>query len=194
VTVPAYVPLTLPAGRTLTAGTTDITLAHFENRSIAPGVYGTLNYATGNTVTLTAGQYVFANIVSSFALNKLAFDTSAGPINVYLPGNLDFNVVQVINGEPLFAGGNPHPADSQNIFVEVGGSYIGDASIYGTVFAPNGDITLNTFSDVTGKVLAGRDVVINSGGVTVVPEPGTLGIFAALGAAFLRRRRKQPGA
>jgi len=192
VTPQPYIPLTLPAGRNLMPGATNVTLANFETRSLTPGAYGTLAFASGNTVNLTAGQYIFGGISNSFTLNKLSFDTSGGPINIFVAGNLNFNLVQVINGVQLFAGGTPNPLDSQKIFWEVGGNFVGNASIYGTIFTPNGHITMNSFADVTGRVLAGQNVTFNSGSVTVVPEPATLGMAAACGLLLLVLRDRRP--
>lgn len=191
VTPTPYNALTLPVGRSLTPGASDVVLSNFQSITLAPGAYGNLDFASSNTVTLTAGQYIFAGISNSFALNQLAFDTSGGPINVFVAGDLDFNLVQVINGQALFAGGNPNPADSNQIFFEVGGSFTGDDSIYGTVFAPNGNITMDNFASDTGRLLAGGDVTINDGNVTYVPEPAALALFCS-GALALLRRRKNP--
>ncbi|MGC4030763.1 MAG: PEP-CTERM sorting domain-containing protein [Tepidisphaeraceae bacterium] len=185
----AFTPLTLPAGSNLTAGSNNVTLANFENRALTPGTYGTLAFASSNTVSLTAGTYVFAGITNSFSLNQLSFDTSAGPIKVYVAGNLDFNLVQVINGQALFAGGNPNPADAAKITLEVAGSYTGNADLYGTLFAPNGGVTLNTFADVTGRVLAGGNVNLVGSNVVAVPEPTTFAALTLVGGLMLRRRR-----
>jgi hypothetical protein len=192
VTPPAFVPLTLPTGRNLAAGTTDITLGLYESCTLDPGVYGTLNFDTGNAVYLSAGQYVFAGINSSFPPNRLSFDTTKGPINVYVAGDLDYNVVQVVNGQWVTVGGNPNLLDSQNIFLEVAGSLRVDSSFFGTVFAPNADITLGLAAQVTGHVVAGRDVILNSAGVTVAPEPNSLTMLLALcGVSLLRCRIRE---
>lgn len=192
VTPTPYQPLTLPAGRNLTGGANNITLANFEDRTLTPGTYGTLTFASGNTVSLTAGDYTFAGIANTFTLNELSFDTSGGPIRLFVDGDLNFNLVQVVNGQALFAGGTPNPADSLKVLIEVDGSYTGNADLYGTVFAPNGNITLNDFADVTGRVLAGGNVFIGATDVTVVPEPTVaLGVIvAAVAGTGLRRRRR----
>ncbi len=181
---PAYAPITLPAGRDLTPGVNNITLSNFQDISLLPGTYGNLVFASGNTVSLSAGQYVFADISNSFSLNHLSFDTSGGPINLYVDDDFDFNLVQDVNGEPLFVGGNPDPNNAFDIFMEVAGSFTSSTDIYGTVFAPNGDITLNSFSEVTGRLFAGRDVIMNSSSVTV-PEPASLAMLAIGGMLLL---------
>jgi hypothetical protein len=195
VTPTPYQPLTLPAGRNLTGGANNITLATFEDRTLTPGTYGTLTFASGNTVSLTAGDYTFAGIANTFTLNELSFDTSGGPIRLFVDGDLNFNLVQVLNGQPLFAGGTPNPADSLKVLIEVDGSYTGNADLYGTVFAPNGNVTLNDFADVTGRVLAGGNVFLGDADVTVVPEPcaAVAMVVGAAGTGLLRRRRRTPG-
>ncbi len=186
-----YAPLSLPPLSSLTSTGSDVTLSNFQDISLSPGNYGTLNYASGNTVALTSGQYVFADIVSSFSLNEMSFDTSGGPINLFVDGDLDWDLVQVINGQPLFAGQFPAPSESLLIHVEVAGSYIGGASFYGTILAPQGDITLETFTDITGRVLAAGDVRLGNSNVKVVPEPHLAGWLAmlALSASAGRSRR-----
>ena len=187
---PAYQPLTLPAGRNLAAGSNNVILSSAQDLTLSPGVYGRLQYASGNTVTLNSGQYVFAGIDSTFSLNSLSFDTSDGPIDIYVADNLTFDLVQVVNGQKLFAGHYPDPADSLDISIEVAGSLTARSSFYGTLLAPNGDITLDYFADVTGRVLAGHDVVLYNSDVTVVPEPATLSLLALATMVVLRRRRK----
>ncbi len=90
VTPPAYQPLSLPTGSGLTSTESDVTLGSFQEIPLALGNYGKLTFASGNTVSLTAGEYVFADIVSSFSLNELSFDTSGGDVTLY---NVDVTVV-----------------------------------------------------------------------------------------------------
>jgi hypothetical protein len=191
VTPTPYVPLTLPAGRALAPGASDVTLGNSETRSLAPGAYGAVTFGAGDTLQLSAGQYIFSSISNGFAFNNLSFDTSGGPINIFVAGDWDFKLGQVINGQPL-SGGAPNPLDSTGIFLEVGGNFTADASLYGTVFAPNGNITLDSFASVTGRVLAGHDVTINTGSVTVVPEPASAAVLLA-GACWVLTRGRRRG-
>jgi hypothetical protein len=188
---PAYVPLTLPAGRNLTPGATNVTVPTFGTAALTPGDYGALSLGSSTSVSLTAGRYVFATITSSSSLNQMRFDTTGGPIDLYVAGNLSFDLVQVINGVALFSGTRPNPDESLKIALEVGGSYTGQSEFYGTVVAPNGDITLGLTGDVTGRVLAGRDVILNTSDVTVVPEPAVAGGLAVVLPGLLARRRRR---
>jgi hypothetical protein len=184
-----YVPLTLPAGSGLAANTNDITLTTFETRTLTPGVYGDLTFASSNTVNLSAGTYVFSGLFNANSLNPLSFNTSAGPIKIYVAGDLDFNFSQAVNGLAL---NSASALDSQKISFEAAGSIIAESDVFGRLFAPNGDITLSTFADVTGPVLAGGNVVmLGSNSVTLVPEPTAVAMIGAAGLMALRRRRSR---
>ncbi|MEQ8210427.1 MAG: hypothetical protein RH917_11395 [Lacipirellulaceae bacterium] len=185
-----YVLPNLPSGRNLLPGTQNVTLNAFDEITLAPGDYGTLSYASGNTVTLSAGSYVFEDIVSSFSLNRLNFDTTAGPIDLYISSS-DFNLsdlVQEINGMAIFSTIKPERRQAQNIFIEVAGSMTVDGNFFGTLFAPNGDVSLETFTDITGRVFAGGNVVLGDADITFVPEPTTLAWLVLIAATGTGRR------
>ena len=163
----------LPSGRGLTAGTTDIILDTFEDVAIAPGTYGTLTFASGNSVTLTAGRYIFEDIVSDFSLNVLNFDTTSGNIDLYVAAdNFAFDeLIQAIDGDSLFVGSDiPDPQLSNNIFMEAAGNLTIGTEFYGTAFAPNGDVTIENFSTITGRVFAGGNVTVENLDITTVGE------------------------
>lgn len=165
----------LPVGRTLTAGANDVNLETFEDITLAPGTYGTLNFASANEVTLTSGSYVFENIVSEFSLNELNFDTRGGSIDLYVAAD-DFafdDLVQAVDGVSLIGAGAPDPELSNNIFIEVAGNLTIGSEFYGTIFAPNGDVTIETFSDITGRVFAGGNVTVGSVDIVTVGEIST---------------------
>jgi len=174
----------LPAGRSLTAGTDDITLESFEDIELAPGTYGTLNFASGNSVTFTAGRYIFEDIISDFSLNVLNFDTTAGNIELFVAAdNFAFdNLIQAIDGDSLFVGSDvPDPQLSNNIFLEAAGNLTIGTEFYGTAFAPNGDVTIENFSTITGRVFAGGNVTVGNldittvGDVVIIPTTDLLG-------------------
>ena len=183
----------LPAGSGLSANTNDVNLAFAEQISLAPGVFGNLNFATGNTVTLTAGTYVFADIVSTFSLNRLAFDTTDGAINVFIAApEVDLDLIQSINGISLFGNGEPDPLEAANVTLEVAGDLDLGSDFLGTLFVPNGDLALTTFADLTGRALVGGDVTLAGsssivGIPVVIPEPSCLLLSLMATGGFLRR-------
>jgi len=185
-----FVAPNLGPGRLLSAGSNDIDLVNFEDIALTPGTYGSLNYAQGNTVSLTAGAYVFADIVSGFNLNELSFDTSGGDIEFYIEAaDVNLDLVQVVNGVALFAGVEPDPATALNITLEVADSLELASDFYGTVLAPEGNLTLDTFTQLTGRALAGGDVLLrNSSAIRAVPEPSSL-LLTLGGLGLLARRR-----
>ena len=192
---PPITAMPLPAPHAIHSVGADINLAAFQDIALSPGNHGVLSFASGNTVSLTSGRYVFDDIVSTFSLNELSFDTTAGPIEILIEGDFAFkDLVQVINGEALFTGGNPDPADAADIYFEATGSVTVNEKLYGTVYAPQGDITTDTFADVTGALIASGNVILGSSAdVTfvrsrVVPEPSGLAAAGLLGLALIRRR------
>lgn len=192
---PVFNTPTLPKPHNIVAGATDITLGSNQDITLAPGAYGILTYDRVNTVTLTAGTYIFDDIRSDFGLNRLAFDTSNGPIKVLIDGAFQFiDLIQVINGEPLFTGGNPDPADAAEIWFESTGTFYVEDDLYGTVYAPNGDIVVGTFADVTGSLIAGKEIRAASSlrvdfVRSSVPEPGAAMLLGLGALGVLRRRR-----
>ena len=187
-----FVAPALPAGQGLTASTNDISLDTFEDITLAPGTFGTLNFASSNTVSLSTGTYVFQDIVSPSNLNELAFDVTGGAIEIFIVDpDAGFDLIQSINGERLFAGNVPDPALAEAITLEVADSFTLGSDFFGTLFAPNGDITLETAAGVEGQVLAGGDVFFEgSNAVNTIPEPATAALLA-LGGLMLTRRRSR---
>ncbi|MBB6431559.1 PEP-CTERM sorting domain-containing protein [Algisphaera agarilytica] len=177
----------------LSAGIVDINLTTFEDITLAPGTYGSLNFDSGNTVSLSAGTYVFADIVSSFNLNELAFDTSGGEIFINIDSmDTTLDLIQSINGVDLFTGLMPDPALAELITLEAEGSLTLNSDFYGTVLVPDGDLELGTFSELTGRALVGGDVTLgNSTAILAVPEPSSaLLVLGALGVVARRRARR----
>lgn len=170
VSQPLFVAPTLPSGRGLKAGNTNINLATFQDIALAPGDYGSLNFASGNTVSLESGSYVFYEITSASTINELSFDTSRGPIDIYIENPVaSLDLVQSINGVRLYAGVMPDPESANDITLEVADSFTLGSAFYGTIFAPNGDITLENSSDVVGRLWAGGDVMLGNVDLNLIP-------------------------
>lgn len=191
VTPTPFVAPALPAGTAAVAGFNDINLDTFDDITLAPGTFGTLNFASANTVSLSAGTYVFQNIVSDFSLNELAFDVTGGDIQIFIvEPDAGFDLIQSINGERLFAGNEPDPTLADAITLEVADSFTLGSDFFGTLFAPNGDITLEIFTGVEGQVLAGGNLIFEGSNAvnTIIPEPATAALLT-LGGLLLTRRR-----
>ena len=182
----------LAPSRGLSAGAADINLATFEDITLAPGAYGSLNFASSNTVSLSAGTYVFAAIVSDFSLNEIAFNTAGGDILIYIESpDTTLDLIQSINGEPLFAGNSPAPSLAEQITLETSGSLTLNSDFYGTLLVPDGDLELGTFTELTGRALVGGNVILgDSTAILAVPEPSSL-LLVLAGFGFAARRRPQ---
>jgi hypothetical protein len=182
-----YVLPGLPQGRLLSSSGPDVTLGWFESRTLLPGNYGTLKYDSANTVTLTAGSYVFADIISTFSLNKLAFDTSGGPIDIFIAKpQFTFDLMVMLNGKSLST--TTPDADWRKVFLEVPGDLTLADGFCGTIFAPNGNVQVDTFSDVNGQIIAGGNVTLAGADVIATPEPCML--FFVLGGAMVMLKRR----
>ncbi len=154
-----FVAPSLPEASDLSAGFNDINLATFEDISLAPGIYGSLNFGSANTVSLSTGIYVFENVVSDFSLNELSFDTTNGGIFVFIAAeNVSLDLIQSINGVRL-SGLDPALNEADNITLEVGRNLDLNSDLFGNVFVPNGALTLGTFTTLTGQALVGGDVI-----------------------------------
>jgi hypothetical protein len=210
----SYTPITLTADK-FTSGGPNVTTGG----NLAPGKYGALNLPVfSGTLTLTGGNYFFDSINIAGAFTTLNFDTTKGPINVFVTGDITIGsfLTFTVNGIPVFnSDGTPNAAveslASQIFFETLGNVDEGNpfgSGFFGTLFAPNGDIT-EAFGSIIGSLIAGGNVtngfispvfyvgsdrlLAGEGGGTgtTLPEPTTFALLgvAALGLAGFRRRR-----
>jgi hypothetical protein len=152
-----------------------------------------------NKLFLSAGDYHFNDIRMTGAFAELHLDLSGGPINLFAFGDVTFNQLGTFaNG---VAQATADPALAANVLLEAHGDIVLSREFFGGVFAPKGDVTLRSLTDVVGAVVAGDEVIAESSAdvtyvrnnyLTAIPEPptvalGLLGLLAVL-AICIRSR------
>jgi predicted acyltransferase (DUF342 family) len=178
-----------------------ISLATFEDRTFTPGAYSDLILQGSNEISFTAGDYYFNNINMTGAFADMRLDLSGGPVRIFVAGDVNFNQLSTFaNG---VAQDMADPSLAANVVLEAHGDVVLSRQFFGGVFAPKGDVTLRSLTDVIGTVVAGDQVIAESSAdvsyvrnnyLTAVPEPSTiaLGIVSLLGvsAVCIRSRRR----
>jgi len=185
--------------------------------AITPGAYRDLTVGFNTTVALTTGTYYFRNFEPSLLNGQFAgllkLDLSAGPINIFMAGQLNDVGSQIAVKAPgssvfadPFAAGAPQAllaqaanvymeaqqASSDAVFVENG------TNIFGTVYTPHGGMFFSGPDNVIGALISNGSGGIGGGGLTVnfvpsnylvtVPEPSTLliAVSAMIGVLVTR--------
>ena len=187
ITPKPYKPVALPAPTPFSACGASIDLCTFDDRVIAPGSYGSLICEGANDIYLSAGHYYFDAIVGNGPYLNIHYDTTGGPIRVFVADS-----ATIVHGDVFVNGAafDDVPIDQAlNIHWQVDGSFVGDTDFIGTLYTPFGDASFNTFSEVVGAVVAGGTVYLGNADVTFVPEPGALALLGVGVVIGLRRRR-----
>jgi len=211
----AYSPTTVPPADVFTAGGADISVATFQSLTLPPGTYGDLTLAGSGTLTLTAGDYYFDTFgtVGPFGFSNLRFDLTNGPINVFVVG--DVTLTNAHQQDALIGGvAQTDPTLGRMVFVESSngnislGGFAFD-TMWGTYFAPNGNVSAATFTNLNGALIAGGFVTTGSGTINsqpsprlqagpgaVIPEPASLALWglglAGVAAGWRATRRPRP--
>ncbi len=201
-----FTPVGLPPAIAFTSGGANLTTGGTQANPLAPGSYGDLRLGSFQDLYLGPGNYYFTSIeiLNSQAIHFLGL-TAANSINIFVTGNITEGALSstTVNG---LAFGSADPTLARNVFIETLGNFtqnsLGGDQIFGTIFAPNGDITFGQYSSVTGSVLAGGRVISSVGFTenfqpSAVPEPPAL-VMTAVGlilaaASTLRRRAASTG-
>ncbi len=201
VSPPAFTPVDLPSSHSFSAGATNVNLALFDTRTLSPGSYGELTMIGSNTVYLSAGDYYFSDIRSLGSFVTFNFETTQGPINIFVTGDVFLISAEMkLNGAAFNS--VPGIAASQ-IYWETHANFaVQFTNLLGTVYAPNGDINFTSLSKANGNLYAGHDIVTDGGSFTagavsptlLVPEPSSaaLCLIALAGLAMTRPRRLRP--
>jgi cytoskeletal protein CcmA (bactofilin family) len=197
----SFSPLGIPAS-SFSAGGPDISIPVFGTAAPAPGSYGAVSIDRG-TLELSPGKYFFNSVTatSGFMNLNLRLD-QPGDIELYVLG--DYNVplqVTEVNGVAISAA---DAALASRVFVESHGNVFVGWDNLGTLYAPAGDVTLDSLTDLWGQVIAGHDAIFGGGAdvqfvpsahlPTAVAEPETiyllaLGMALVVGTGFGRRSR-----
>jgi hypothetical protein len=167
---------------------------------LAPGHYGALNIGTFGQLYLTAGNYYFSSF--SFSGNSINL-LNVGPnslINIFVTGNVfeDTFANVTVNGASYSSANSALAGD---VLLETLGNYsqnsLGSVNFFGTIFAPDGTVTIGQFSNLTGQIIASGQVSIgvefnqNFVASQLLPEPGTLGMETiGVGMMLLVLRRR----
>jgi cytoskeletal protein CcmA (bactofilin family) len=181
----SFSPLNIPAS-TFSAGGPGISIPVFGTAAPAPGSYGNVSIDRG-TLELSPGKYFFNSVTatSGFMNLNLRLD-KPGDIELYVLGdyNIPLQVTQV-NGVAVSAA---DAALASRVFVESHGNVFVGWDNLGTLYAPAGDVTLDSLTDLWGQVIAGHDAIFGGGAdvqfvasahlPTAVPEPATIALFA----------------
>jgi len=136
------------SSRSVSAGTTPVTVPNDQSRSLAPGNYGALLLRARGTLRLSAGTYNLASFSMEDA--TLALDTSGGAIQINVQGALGFG-----DRARLTKSGSQKVQFYTNATgtVRVGT----DVTTFGaSLTAPAGQVSISSRSVVTGCVAAKR--------------------------------------
>ena len=172
-----------------TTGGPDIIANKFDTKIIAPGHYGNLSIDAA-TIKLSPGQYFFDSVTATSSFMTLDLDLSQpGNLEIFVKGNYDIPLQVVdVNGVDS-ASVNPQLA--RRVFLEsLGNIHIGWDNL-GTLFAPAGDVNLDSLTQVWGATIAGHDAVFGGGADLqfvpsnhFVPEPSSVILLTVGGGAF----------
>ncbi len=197
VSPPSFTTVALPSAHTFSSGGTSFTLPTFATQTLAPGSYGELLMIGSNTINLSAGNYFFSDIRMTGSFVTFNFDTTHGPINIFVSGPVDLVSASMnLNG---VASGSVSSAAAAQVYWETHDNFHTEfTNLLGTVYAPFGDIQLFKLSQVNGNVIAGNDIITDGGTFApgaqstslLLPEPSglTLGCLAMAGLVAARAR------
>jgi hypothetical protein len=192
-----YDPVTLPAAHNFSSGGLDVVLNTFDDMSIPPGSYGDLIITGANEINMTAGNYYFDSITMINSFVTFNFDSSGGPINIFVTGAVLLHSPDMrLNGVNF---SSVDPANAGQVYWEVHDAFSVDfADVLGTVYTPFGDINIKSLTQAKGRLISGHDIIAD--GLTfvpgalsptvLVPEPSALVLASfALGLLLAAGRR-----
>ncbi len=195
---------TLPSVMSLVANGSPLMNTASGTLNVTPGSHGPLSTGTSVTVNFTAGTYYIDSLAIGGS-NTVNFDTSGGPINIFIVGafSTGSNTDVFVDG---VAYGSASAASIAKIYMETGTTWAlgGGSQWVGTVLS-GGNLTTGSNGDLRGQYLSRGNLFFGGGThldnlilsdyLTSVPEPATLWLSGAglAGLWLLRRRRAARG-
>ena len=202
VTPAHFAPISVRPADYFVTGGANVTTGGTLAAPLAPGKYGALTLGAFSDLFLKPGNYYFdsVNLTGSNTIHLLNL-AGNNRVRIFVSGNVTIgNFVGERVNENFISAANQ--ALASQVFWETKGTYSSLSDQFGTVFAPNGNITFGNFDTIYGALVSGKQVIL-PGSNTVnffgnadlsVPEPGAVSLFISGGlclAGFLRLRRKQ---
>ena len=179
----------LPPAATFIAEGDDILTGENESTQLYPDSYGRLHLGGENELYLSSGDYYFDRISIAEELD-FYLDISGGDINIFSSGYVlideDLDVFLSIDGVSYNSYADVDPVLAGSIFYEFQGPFFvlgHNGELFGTVYGPNGGITIGNNCGITGALYSGAEVTLgNYSGLSFepanrfqpVPEPATI--------------------
>ncbi len=178
---------------------------------LAPGAYRNVSLTSQtDELHLSAGDYYMRRL-DTWISTELHLDLTGGPINVFVENDIfmESGLKVFVNGEELLQStSSPPPSNASlasDVTFEVHGDFTIDSgflsSFFGTVFAPFGDIVVDT-QGFYGSMISGRSIrgdfylehhASNRLSGSTVPEPSTyaMAVLGLVGLGVVARRRRK---
>ena len=176
-----FTPLTLPPAHNFSSGGNDVTMPTFASQTLSPGSYGEVLLDGSNTLNLSTGTYYFNDIRMLGSFATFNFDTTKGPINIFVTGEILLSSATMNLNGVNFSSVNPSSAGQ--VYWETHSDLYGTfSSVLGTVYAPFGNIQLFSLSNGVGNFVAGHDFITDGGtfrfgaASSSIPEPTSIAL------------------
>ncbi|MGH7494520.1 MAG: FlgD immunoglobulin-like domain containing protein [bacterium] len=132
-------------------GKTDVNVPRHGTKNLSPGAYDDLNIGKRGTLFLHAGQYFFEEFDAEEGA-VISIDVSAGPVNINVSEDLEFDDHVEIEITPL-----GQEATNQVNFITLQKNRVDigeDALILGWIYAPNAEVHFDEECRFKGSVVA----------------------------------------
>jgi hypothetical protein len=170
----AFSPVTVPGESGFSPGAVSHSVGSNSSITLAPGAYNNITLGGSSDLILTTpGEYQF-NSLTMGGSGKLFLDLDAGVFTIFVADfvsigtSLKFWDLSSNTVRDAFSGSTPtsDAALGGKLYLEVGGNFQAgnNSEWFGTIFAPDGDISFNGSADVAGALYAGNQNADASGG------------------------------